>query len=217
MNGARILLLLGLVLVGLIWAALVGPSHAEDDRGWEESERAFVALAEELNDFDPLYAKLSTQGLMLDLKATTQGLRESLARLRSERLELRDDASVPEGKRLPAYRELAQRAKDARVRVLGLRQSVRARLDFFEDSDALLNTVESQRDLLAEQVTLSEGQARSREVLAALFAELEARARQATVLMTQDPQQGEIFAKSVVKDLASLDSNQKALLAELDG
>lgn len=215
MNGARILVLLVLGVAALLWAALSGPGNVEDERGWEETERAFDALAAELTEFEPLYEELAAQGLRIDLKTTAQGLRDALAELRSERLELRDDTSLPAGKRLPAYRELARRSDQTLAQLRGLRHSVEARFEFFRASNPLLLATQRQRDLLAGRDDLDAQQRATREVLAALFAELESRARQAMALMAQDASQGAVFAKSVVKDLAELDSSQKALLAQL--
>jgi len=216
-NGARILALIAVGVLVLLWAALSGPGDAEDVRGWEETERAFSSLADELAAFEPRFDELAAQGLKIDLKTTAQTLRDALANLRSERLELRDDRSIPVGKRLPAYRELVRRSDETLSQLRGLRRSVETRYEFFQASNPLLLSAQRQRDLLAARDDLSAKQSATRDVLAALFAELETRARQAMAVMAQDPSQGAVYAKSVVKDLRELDADQKALLAQVGG
>lgn len=213
MSGLRILAVLGLITAGLIFAVFRSPSSVEDDRGWVETEAAFAALAQALAEFEPVYEEVIAHGLMLELKARTQDLRERLASLRERRLLLRDDSKLPLGKRLPAYRALATESDVALANLLALSHSVRARYEFFRLAEPLLETARRQRDALRQLPGLSEeARTRAGDLDIALGA-LESRARDAQGLLSKNPRQNKAFAASVLKDLQRLVETQRELLA----
>lgn len=216
MSGPRILLLVVLAAAGLLWMALVGDPDADLERGLKETGDALALVEQELLELDPLYQKVTRQGLMLNLRQQHDTIRTRLAELKAQRQYVPRDPTLDKRRRLPRLRALRDEIDAVYALAVQLRRQLEARWDFMTAVTPQLETARRQRDELLERLPEhDEGLAALVRSLAGSFTEIEGEVRQADQMLQQNLAQGRVMSQATQRRLRTLVEEQAALLERL--
>jgi len=214
MSGARILVAVLAIGALLLWAALAGDKDADLQRGMEQTEIAFVAVDDKLAALDRDYQTLLGQGLALGMRGTHDQIRSGLASLRSQRVAIRDNATLDRRERLPRMLDLVDSADQLLALATNLHLTVTTMVAFRKEALPLLERTRDQATRLEQLATTDAERASRIAALASSLTETHQKVIMSEQFIRQDVEQGAQLGLQALNTLRTIDQEQRKLLDE---